>query len=64
MPEQLAITFVVNYHDPSRMNQADVTRHFPTQHQAEEFIQELYKIAPDATNVRLDKITTRRERIH
>lgn len=57
------VTFVVNYHDPEKMNQPDVTRQFATEYKARIFIEELDRLAPKAKNVHLTRITSTREEI-
>lgn len=59
--EYISVTFAVNYHDPDKMNQPDVTRHFATEHQARVFVENLDKLAPLAQGVKLTRITTKRE---
>ena len=59
-----AITFVVRYTDPDKMNQKDQTRSFPTEHKAREFVHEtLDKISPKATGIEIWKLTTERKKI-
>lgn len=60
--QETYVTFVVNFHDPDRMNQPDMTRHFATEEGARRWINDdLSKIAPKAHSVKLTRITTRKE---